>query len=84
MTDNEMPAVPVTGPELAARWAERDAQYAKRRTPLTQDEAIAVQLGRMREADFLPVAERARMFAKAQCWVPPVHPEFGSMKDWLE
>lgn len=77
------PAVPVTADELATRWAIRDAEYAKQRL---EPEAIhAIRDARKREASLLPtVAERARMFARAECWAPPKSQDYGSMKDWLE
>jgi hypothetical protein len=83
MTESEFPEVPETADQMVARWAERDAAYAKLRTPMAPDAVAAIRTGRMREASLLPVADRARMWAKVQTWQPPVHPDFGSMKDWL-
>jgi hypothetical protein len=82
--DAQMPEVPQTADALAVRWAERDAEYAKARVSMTDEAAEAIRMMRMREANHLPrVGERGRMFARAKGWVPPVHPDFGGMRDWL-
>jgi hypothetical protein len=71
--------------ELALRWAERDAAYAAQRTPLDPELIEAVRHARMEEAGSLPdVAERGRMWMRATTWMPPVHPDFGGLSDWLE
>lgn len=84
LNENEMPAVPKTEDELILRWAQRDAEYAKSRPGLAPGSIAAVQQGRMREVSRMPRDMRARLFARVKTWVPPVHPEFGSMKDFLE
>ncbi len=83
MSESDFPEVPVTAAELAVRWAQRDAEYAKMRPGLSPDAENAVREGRKREAIFLPRADRARMWRQAQAWVAPKHEDFGSMKDWL-
>lgn len=81
---SEFQPVPITAEELAIRWAQRDAEYAKQGF-LDMAQAQVVREARMREAGMLPdVTERARMFARAQTWTPPVGDSYGSMKDWLE
>lgn len=84
MSQSEFPEVPETADQMVARWAERDAEYAKRSQLLAPDAVAAIKAGRMREAGTLPVGDRARMWAKVQTWSAPRHPDFGSMKDWLE
>jgi hypothetical protein len=85
MSESDFPEVPQTADELLARWASRDAEYAKSRKPLDPEFAEAVRQGRIREAAHLPnPAERARMYGKAVTWAPPTNAEFGSMKDFLE
>lgn len=80
----ENPA-PETADEMVARWAQRDAEYAKRRIAMDAAEAEAIRAGRRREAGMLPVVgDRARMWARADTWQPPHHDEFGSIKDWLD
>jgi hypothetical protein len=75
---------PTTGEELLARWAARDDEYARQRTPMEPEVADAIREGRRREAGMLKeVGARARMWAKADVWQPPIHPEFGSIEDWL-
>lgn len=81
---DELPAAPVTLDEMIVRWATRDAEYAKQRTPMSPEEAAAVRHMRMREANTLPPDERARAWARANAWQPPVHQEFGQLKDWVE
>jgi hypothetical protein len=59
--------------------------YARNRTSMEPAVAEAIREGRRIEAGLLKVMpDRARMWAKADTWQPPVHPEFGSMKDWLK
>ena len=84
MSESDFPKVPQTADELIARWAARDAEYAKARRGMDHEFEQAIRQGRMREAGLLPVPERARAYGRAQVWVAPVNPEFGSMKDWLE
>lgn len=83
MTSDSQP-VPVTADELVARWAQRDAEYVK--TPnIDPDMAAVIRQGRMREASMLPnVAERARLYARAATWTPPVPPAYGTLRDWLD
>ena len=84
MSQSDMPPIPVTGAELVARWASRDAEYAKRRIPLPPTLIEAIRDGRKREASLLPeVSERARLYGRAETWMPPVHAEFGGMQDFL-
>lgn len=84
-SDNAFPEVPVTADELTVRWATRDAEYAKSRTPLDPETVATIRSTRMREAGRLPnVKDRARMHARAQAWAPPSHQEYGSLKEWLE
>lgn len=83
MEETEFPP-PETADEMVVRWAHRDAEYAKRRAPLTREEVAAIVAARTREASRLPVPDRARMFGKARTWAPPVNPEFGGLKDWLD
>lgn len=76
---------PVTGDDLAARWAERDDYYSRLRTPMDPSQAEAIRIGRRREAAMLPTKDdRARMWMRADTWQPPRHPEFGGLKEWLE
>lgn len=82
--DEDIQSEPETAADMLARWAQRDAEYAKRRAPLSVDEIEAIIMGRAREAGRLPVADRARMFGKAKTWDPPKPPDYGSMKDWLD
>lgn len=84
MSESEFPQTPETADQMVARWAERDAEYAKSRTPMAPSTIIAIRAGRQREVGMLPMSDRARMWARVKTWQPPVHPEFGSMKDWLE
>lgn len=83
--NEEFPATPpADADELLSRWAVRDAEYAKRRTPLEPEMAESVRMMRMQEANRLPkIGERGWMFARAKAWVPPTHPDFGSLRDWL-
>ena len=75
---------PKTGDELAVKWATRDAEYAKLRTPMDYETVEAIRAQRKREAGMLPaVADRARMWARAEVWQPPKHDEFGGLEDWL-
>ena len=38
----------------------------------------------MQEANRLPnPSERGRLYARAKSWVPPVHPDFGGLRDWV-
>jgi hypothetical protein len=79
-----MPPAPVTGAELIARWAQRDAEYAKQTPAMDPGLAEVIRQGRMREANQLPdVKERGQLFARAKTWAPPVHADFGSLLDWL-
>ena len=84
MLETEFPEVPETAEQMAVRWAQRDAEYAKQRKPLAPDLINAIIAGRQREAGRLPMADRARMFTRATTWAPPVNPEFGGLKDWLD
>lgn len=78
------PPVPVTAEALAVRWAQRDAEYAKRRLPLDPDAEASVRYMRMEEANRLPdKGERGRMWLRAKAWEAPRHADYGSMKDWL-
>jgi hypothetical protein len=84
MSETAFPEVPATADALAARWAERDAQYAQERTPMSWEQAETIRLMRMREAGALPQFKaRARMYARAKSWVPPLHPDFGGLRDWM-
>lgn len=83
MQEPEYPPVPVTGDELIARWALRDASYA-RMAPMNSEQEDAIRQGRSREANDLPdVTERASMWVRAQTWSPPRHADYGSLKDFL-
>lgn len=83
--DDENLTEPQTGDELASRWAARDAEYAKRRTPMEPEVAEAIRIQRRREAGMLPaIGDRARLWMRADTWQPPVHDEFGSLEDWLK
>lgn len=84
MSESEFPVTPETADQMIVRWAQRDAEYAKQRTPLDPMTVFAIRAGRQREAGRLPVADRARMWRRAETWAPPVNPEYGSIKDWLE
>ena len=85
MSDEWERPVPQTGAELSARWAERDDLYARLRRPPSPESIEAVRAGRMDEAAHLPrVEDRAKAYAEAQTWKPPIHPEFGSLRDWLD
>lgn len=77
-------AAPATLDDMIVRWAARDAEYAKSRTPMDPDQAAAVRHMRMREVNDLPPGERAAAWARANAWVPPTHQEFGSLKEWVE
>lgn len=81
---DQMPEAPVTLDEMIVRWAARDAEYAKARTPMSPDMAAAVRHMRLREVNTLPPEDRARAWAKANSWLPPEHQEFGSLKEWVE
>jgi len=82
---DEFQPVPDNAIELAIRWAQRDAEYAKQRRPLDSDIADTIRKARMAEAARLPdVTERARMYARAETWEPPKHQEYGSVKEWLK
>lgn len=84
MASNQFPVVPETADALVARWAERDAEYAKNRTPMDPEQAEVIRLTRMQEASRLPnVRERGRMYSRAKAWTPPLHPDFGSLRDWM-
>lgn len=84
MDEDKFQPIPETAEEMAVRWAQRDAEYAKMRPALAPDMVAAVRDARKREAIRLPVADRARMWTRANQWLPPVNPEFGSIKDFLE
>lgn len=84
MDEDRFQPIPETAEEMAVRWAQRDAEYAKMRPAPSSDMVAAVRDARKREANRLPVADRARMWTRANNWVPPVNPDFGSMKDFLE
>lgn len=81
---SEFPEVPQTAEALTARWAERDAEYTKVRAPMDPETAEVIRMGRMSEANMLPnPRERGRMFHRAKSWTPPLHPDFGGLRDWL-
>lgn len=83
MTSDSQP-VPVTADELVARWALRDAGYAKALN-IDPEMAAGIRQGRMREASLLSnLADRARLYARAETWTPPKPPTFGSLRDWLD
>jgi hypothetical protein len=85
VSESEFPEVPQTAEEMAARWAARDAEYAKARLPMALGTVMVIRDTRMREANQLPnIKERGRMYARAKGWEPPVHQDFGSMRDWVE
>lgn len=85
MSESEFPEVPTTAAQLAARWAQRDAEYAKATHRLSPDAVAAVRVGREREAGLLPNKDdRARMWSRANSWVQPVGQDFGGLKDFLE
>lgn len=80
----EFPDVPQNADELGARWATRDAEYAKQRKPMEPEMAEAVRMTRMQEANRLPnIKERGYMYGVAKSWTPPLHPDFGGLRDWL-
>jgi len=80
----EFPEVPQTAEAMATRWAQRDAEYAKLRLPLDDLTVETIRMTRMEEAGRLPnVKERGRMFARAKTWTPPMHADFGSLRDWV-
>lgn len=82
---DELQAEATTGDELLALWSARDAIYMMLRTPMDPIVADAIREGRRAEAGRLKtVGDRARMWAKADTWQPPIHPEFGSIEDWLK
>lgn len=81
---DEFPEAPVTLDALIVRWASRDAEYAKDRTPMSPEMAASVRHMRMQEVNTLPPADRAQAWARAQAWVPPTHQEFGDLKEWVE
>ena len=82
--ETTFPDIPETGDELAARWANRDAEYAKTRVPMDEEQAAVIRMTRMQEAGRLVnYRERGRLYARAKSWMPPVHADFGSMHDWL-
>lgn len=84
MNESEFPEVPETAAQLIVRWAQRDAEYAKQRTPLDSNVIASIRWARKSEAGRLPVGDRARMWRRAETWTPPVNSEFGSIRDWLE
>lgn len=79
-----MQAAPENLNEMIVRWAQRDAEYAKSRTPMDPDMAASVRSMRMREANTLPPEDRAIAWSRAKSWVPPTHQEFGELKEWVE
>lgn len=82
---DQFPAAPVTLDDLIVRWAQRDAEYAKQRTPMAPDMAASVRAARMKEASSLPdIKERAAAWARANAWVPPTHQEFGDLREWVQ
>lgn len=75
---------PDTAEELTIRWTNRDAEYAKSRLPMDPEKAESIRQARMAEANRLPIVrERGRMFARAKSWVPPVHADYGSLRDYI-
>lgn len=84
MDEDRFQPIPKTAEQMAVRWAQRDAEYAKMRPAMSPDMVAAVRDARKREAARLPVADRARMWTRANQWLPPVNPDYGSMKDFLE
>ena len=58
---------------LIALWAERDANYAKAPIGLKPEGIAAVMAYRAKEANALPVADRARAFLRVATWYPPEH-----------
>jgi hypothetical protein len=83
-SESEFPEVPDTAETLTAKWARSDAAYAERRLPLDPLSVESIRMMRMQEANQLPnIKERGRMYARAKTWEPPVHPDYGSMRDWM-
>ena len=85
MAELQFDPIPTTAEELVVRWAQRDAEYAKRKPQLSAEEAVNVREARAWEAGRLAnVKDRARMYARAKTWAPPSPEGYGSMKDWIE
>lgn len=64
---------PVTIEALLAAWATRDDLYSRQPKPIDEAAVEAIRLGRLREANYLPKADRARAFGTAKTWFPPEH-----------
>jgi hypothetical protein len=68
----EMPGSPDLN-ALLALWRDRDVLYAQSPKRLTEAQIEVIRRGRVREANFLPVADRAKAAGRAMVWYPPQH-----------
>lgn len=64
---------PTTAMQLRAAWANRDDQYARRSTPLSDAEIEGIKAGRTRETNYLTPEERGRAERQVFVWYPPEH-----------
>lgn len=71
--EGDDPGTPTTYMALAVIWAERDSRYAANKTALSAEQVQPVRDYRLKEANELPYAERARAAMMAKRWYPPEH-----------
>lgn len=84
MDEDEFPPVPRTPNDLIARWAVRDAVYAKMRPGLSSEMVETIRAARMKEVNKLPRDLRGKMWTRVKFWRAPVHPDFGSLRDYIK